>query len=82
LCGPEDITTPSTEIGEARRPGGRGAHNWKLHGWWRSRLMHKRHWFKFTAADYGFYNHMPAAEYDDDTRASVVRWYVRDSDRF
>ena len=40
-----------------------GAQNWRLHGWWGSpRPLLKRRWFKFTAADYGFYNHMPAAE--------------------
>jgi hypothetical protein len=26
------------------------------------RPLFKRRWFKFTAADYGFYNYMPAAE--------------------
>ena len=28
----------------------------------RPRPLFKRRWFKFTAEDYGFYNHMPAAE--------------------
>ena len=63
LCGPEDVITPLTEIDEAKRAGGRCAQNWRLHGWWGSkRPLFKRRWFKFTAADYGFYNHMPAAE--------------------
>jgi Sulfotransferase family len=63
LCGPHDIITPLTEIDEARRVGGRCAQNWRLHSWWQSRRpLFERRWFKFTAADYGFYNHMPAAE--------------------
>jgi hypothetical protein len=63
LCGPDDIITPLTEIDEARRIGARGAQNWRLHGWWGSpRPLLKRRWFKFSAADYGFYNHMKAAE--------------------
>jgi hypothetical protein len=63
LCGPEDVITPLTAIDETRRAEGRGAQNWKLHGWWGSpRPLLKRRWFKFTAADYGFYNHLPAAE--------------------
>jgi hypothetical protein len=63
LCGPEDVITPLTEIDEARRANGRGPQNWRLHGWWGSpRPLFERRWFKFTAADYGFYNHMPAAE--------------------
>jgi Sulfotransferase family len=63
LCGPDDIITPLTEIDEALRAGGRGAQNWRLHGWWGSpRPLLKRRWFKFTAEDYGFYNHMPAAQ--------------------
>jgi CheY-like chemotaxis protein len=63
LCGPQDVITPLTEIDEARRANGRGPQNWRLHGWWGSpRPLLKRRWFKFTAADYGFYNHMPAAE--------------------
>lgn len=63
LCGPRDIITPLTETDEALRQGCRGAQNWRLHGWWDSaRPLLKRRWFKFTAADYGFYNHMPACE--------------------
>jgi hypothetical protein len=63
LCGPEDVISPLTAIDEAKRSGKRGAQNWRLHGWWDSpRPLFKRRWFKFTAADYGFYNHMPAAE--------------------
>ncbi len=70
LCGDGDIITPLTRIDEAQRAGGRGAQNWKLHSWWGSPLW-KRRLFKFTAEDYGFYNHMPAeaakALLDDDT---------------
>jgi hypothetical protein len=63
LCGPSDVITPLTEIDENQRTDGRGAQNWRLHGWWESkRPLFKRRWFKFSAADYGFYNHMPAAE--------------------
>ncbi len=63
LCGSEDVISPLTAIDEAKRVGKRGAQNWKRHGWWDSpRPLFKRRWFKFTAADYGFYNHMPAAE--------------------
>jgi Sulfotransferase family len=61
LCGDDDIITPLTKIDENRRAGERGAQNWKLHGWWgSSRPLWKRRLFKFTAQDYGFYNHMPA----------------------
>ncbi len=61
LCGDDDIITPLTEIDEALRAGGRGAQNWKLHGWWNSkRPFWQRRLLKFTAADYGFYNHMTA----------------------
>src|SRR5215210_7892456 len=63
LCGPDDIISPLTDIDEASRAHGRCAQNWRLHGWWGSpRPLFKRRWFKFTAEDYGFYNHMPAAE--------------------
>ena len=63
LCGPDDVITPLTKIDEALRDGKRGAQNWRLHGWWGShRPLWKRRWLKFTAEDYGFYNHMPAAE--------------------
>src|SRR5689334_7330747 len=59
LCGPADVITPLTEIDEAQRAGKRGAQNWRLHGWWDSpRFLWKRRWLKFTAEDYGFYNHM------------------------
>ncbi len=61
FCGPGDIITPLTAVDEALRAGGRGAQNWRLHGWWQSpRPLLKRRLFKFTAEDYGFYNHMPA----------------------
>jgi hypothetical protein len=61
LCGDDDIITPLTEVDEAKRAGGRAAQNWCLHSWWGSpRPIWKRRLFKFTAEDYGFYNHMPA----------------------
>jgi hypothetical protein len=63
LCGADDIITPLTKSDEDLRAGGRGAQNWRLHGWWDSpRPLLKRRWLKFTAEDYGFYNHMPAAQ--------------------
>jgi hypothetical protein len=63
LCGPGDIIAPLTAVDEALRAGGRGAQNWRLHGWWQSpRPLFERRLFKFTAEDYGFYNHMPAVE--------------------
>jgi sulfotransferase famil protein len=72
LCGDRDVITPLTEIDEALRANGRGAQNWRLHGWWGSpRPFFKRRFLKFTAEDYGFYNHMPAEQaralLDDDT---------------
>ena len=36
LCGDDDIITPLTEIDEAQRASGRGAQNWRKHGWWGS----------------------------------------------
>ncbi|MGD9501050.1 MAG: sulfotransferase family 2 domain-containing protein [Methyloceanibacter sp.] len=63
LCGAEDIITPLTETDEALRAGGRGAQNWRLHGWWGSpRPFFQRRFLKFAGQDYGFYNHMPAEE--------------------
>ena len=62
LCGPDDIITPLTGEDEARRAGRRGAQNWRLHSWWKSPRLLKRAWFKFSAKDYGFYNHMKAEE--------------------
>ncbi|MBK5199426.1 MAG: sulfotransferase family 2 domain-containing protein [Methyloceanibacter sp.] len=63
LCGPEDILTPLTKIDEGLREGRRGAQNWRRHGWWGSpRPLWKRRFLKFTAEDYGFYNHMKAVE--------------------
>ena len=63
LCGDDDIITPLTEIDEAQRASGRGAQNWRKHGWWGSaRPFFQRRFFKFTAEDYGFYNHMPAEQ--------------------
>lgn len=63
LCGDDDVITPLTAIDEARRVEGRGAQNWKLHGWWNSpRPFRERRLIKFSAADYGFYNHITAEE--------------------
>jgi hypothetical protein len=63
LCGERDVITPLTEIDEALRANGRGAQNWRLHGWWGSpRPFLKRRLLKFTAEDYGFFNHMTAEQ--------------------
>lgn len=78
LCGADDVITPLTEIDEAKRAGGRGSQNWRLHGWWGSkRPLFKRRWFKFTAADYGFYNHMPAVEARELIDDKVWRSYFK-----
>jgi hypothetical protein len=63
LCGPDDIIPPITESDEALRAPGSEPRNWRVHGWWQSpRPLFKRRWFKVGPQDYGFYNHMPAAE--------------------
>jgi hypothetical protein len=63
LCGPDDIIAPITESDEALRAAGSGPRNWRRHGWWQSpRPLFKRRWLKVGPQDYGFYNHMPAAE--------------------
>ena len=63
LCGPDDILSPLTETDETLRAGVRGAQNWRRHSWWGSpQPLWKRRWRKFSPKDYGFYNHMPAAE--------------------
>ena len=56
LCGARDIITPLLpRDDEALRANGRGAQNWRLHGWWQeSRPFLRRRFFKFTAQDYGF----------------------------
>lgn len=62
LCGDEDVITPLTKADEALRAEGRGAQNWRQHGWWQSqRPIWKRRMFRAAAQDYGFYNHMTAA---------------------
>ena len=62
ICGDSDILAPLARSEEALRVQ-RGAQNWRLHGWWGGpQPIWKRRWFKFSAQDYGFYNHMPAAE--------------------
>jgi Sulfotransferase family len=66
LCGPDDIIAPLTAIDEALRASGRGAQNWRRHGWWQSpRPLWERRWFKLGPPDYGYYNHMTAAEVAD-----------------
>jgi hypothetical protein len=63
LCGPGDVITPITDSDEALRAAGSGPRNWRMHGWWQSpRPLFKRRWLKVGPPDYGFYNHMPAAE--------------------
>ena len=63
LCGPDDVIPPVTESDEALRAPGSEPRNWRVHGWWQSpRPLFKRHWFRTHPQDYGFYNHMPAAE--------------------
>lgn len=62
ICGDDDILSPLASREEALRTE-RRAQNWRRHGWWGSpRPIFERRWFKFTATDYGFYNHMRAAE--------------------
>ena len=65
LCGDEDVITPLTEIDEAKRD--RRQRRAELAAAWlvghRPAAFFKRRCFKFTAADYGFYNHMPAARH-------------------
>ena len=63
LCGPDDVIPPITASDEALRAPGSGPRNWRMHGWWQSkRPLFKRSWLKLGPQDYGFYNHMPAAE--------------------
>jgi hypothetical protein len=77
LCGPDDIITPLTREDEARRTGRRGAQNWRLHSWWQSPRLLKRAWFKFSAKDYGFYNHMKASEIRAHIDPAVWRSYFK-----
>jgi hypothetical protein len=63
LCGPDDIITPMSPNDEPLRADGRGAQNWRVHGWWQSkRPLFQRYWWRANAGDYGFYNHIPAKE--------------------
>ena len=78
LCGSQDVITPLTEIDEAQRSGRRCAQNWRLHSWWGSkRPLFQRRWLKFTAKDYGFYNHMPAVEARELIDDKVWRSYFK-----
>ncbi|HSA67396.1 MAG TPA: sulfotransferase family 2 domain-containing protein [Methyloceanibacter sp.] len=77
LCGPDDVITPLTREDEARRAGRRGAQNWRLHSWWKSPRLLKSAWFKFSAKDYGFYNHMKAAEMRAHIDPAVWRSYFK-----
>jgi hypothetical protein len=62
ICGPDDIITPVTAEDEKLRTG-RGPQNWRRHGWWQSpRPLWKRRWLKLGPPDYGYYNHITAAE--------------------
>ena len=63
LCGPDDIITPISPNDELARANGRGPQNWRVHGWWQSQQpLLKRHWFKVSERDYGFYNHIAAPQ--------------------
>jgi len=77
LCGPDDVITPLTREDEARRAGRRGAQNWRLHSWWKSPCLLKGAWFKFSAKDYGFYNHMKAEEMRANIDPAVWRSYFK-----
>ena len=77
LCGPDDVITPLTREDEARRTGRRGAQNWRLHSWWKSPRLLKSAWFKFSAKDYGFYNHIMAEEMRAHIDPAVWRSYFK-----
>jgi Sulfotransferase family len=77
LCGPNDIITPLAGADEARRTNSRGAQNWRLHSWWRSPRAMKRGWFKRSAKDFGFYNHMKASEVRAHIDPEVWRTYFK-----
>ena len=77
LCGPDDVITPLTREDEARRAGRRGAQNWRLHSWWKSPRLLKSAWFKFSAKDYGFYNHMKAEEMRAHIDPAIWRSYFK-----
>jgi hypothetical protein len=67
FCGPDDIISPIGEAEERRQRSlnyhGRPPQNWRVHGWWQSsRPLFKRYWFRYSSGDYGFYNHIPAAQ--------------------
>jgi hypothetical protein len=77
VCGDDDILAPLAKAEEALRTE-RGAQNWRRHSWWGSpRPLWKRRWLRFTAQDYGFYNHMPAAEVRPLTDEKVWRTYFK-----
>jgi hypothetical protein len=60
---------------EALRANGRGAQNWRLHGWWKSPHALKR--VKLKTKDYGYYNHAKAAEICEHIDEKVWRSYFK-----
>jgi hypothetical protein len=75
FCGPDDIITPLSSVDEALRANGRGAQNWRLHGWWNSPRALKR--VKLKTKDYGYYNHIKAAEIREHIDEKVWRSYFK-----
>jgi len=77
ICGPDDIITPITAEDEKLR-WGRGPQNWKRHSWLNSpRPLWKRRWFKLGPPDYGYYNHMTAAEVAEFIGAEIWSSYFK-----
>jgi hypothetical protein len=67
FCGPDDIIAPIGDAEELRQQAlhynGRAPQNWRVRGWWQSpRPLFKRYWFGVSPGDYGFYNHIQAAQ--------------------
>jgi len=75
LCGPDDIITPLSAEDEALRAHGRGAQNWRLHGWWKSPRALTR--LKFNAKDFGYYNHAKATEIREHLDEKIWRTYFK-----
>ena len=77
ICGPDDIITPVTSEDEKLRRG-RGPQNCKRHSWFYSRRpLWKRRWFKLGPPDYGYYNHMTAAEVAEFIGAEIWNSYFK-----